>query len=254
MVLLHSRTLGEGKPLVMLHGLFGSGDNLGGIARILAEEYRVILIDLRNHGRSPHTDSMTYPEMAQDVIETMDNLGIGQACLFGHSMGGKTAMQLALTFPERFLKLVVGDIAPVVYSRHHDKILAGTRAIGEQAVKSRDEAQTLFSEYFDDPDVLGFLMTNWRRDQNGGWAWRHNWQVIERDYAHISAAPEGQPFPHPTLFLKGANSDYITSEHREDILRLFPQATVRIIEGTGHWLHAEKPELVARAVSRFLAA
>jgi esterase len=253
MVLLSSRTLGAGKPLVMLHGLFGSGENLGGIARILSEEYQVILIDLRNHGKSPHIDSITYAQMADDVIETMDHLGIEMAHLFGHSMGGKTAMQLALTYPDRVSKLVVGDIAPVMYSRHHDKILAGTREVGERGASSRDEARSLFSKYFDDPDVLGFLMTNWRRDTDGNWAWRHNWQVIERDYDHISAAPKGQPFEKPTLFVKGGNSDYITNEHKDEILRLFPQATVRIIEGAGHWLHAEKPELVARSILRFLA-
>lgn len=252
MVMLHSRERGQGEPLVLLHGLFGSGDNLGGIARQLEDDYTVISMDLRNHGRSPHASSISYQAMADDVIETMENLNVPKAAIFGHSMGGKVAMQLALTASGVVTKLIVADIAPVAYGRNHDGILEGMRAVKDAAPQSRDGAQDILNKFVKEPDVLSFLMTNWRRLENGRWGWRINLDVVVNKYQDIAAAPEGKPYQGPTLFIRGGNSDYIRPEHRDAILALFPQATVKTVEGTGHWLHAEKPDLVARVVSRFL--
>jgi len=245
---------GEGAPLVLVHGLFGSADNLGGIARLLAADYCVISVDLRNHGRSPHADGVSYREMSADVLAVMEKENIGSAHVFGHSMGGKTIMQLALDHPERIERMVVGDIAPVRYPPHHSKIFEGMRAVSLSGPASRKEAQEILEAYVPEREVLGFLMTNWRRGQNGAWRWRINLEAIEAGYDDIAAGNTGGPYGGEVLFLRGSLSDYIKPEHREIILSLFPKATVRTIEGTGHWLHAEKPDMVARAISRFLGA
>ena len=254
MMHLHYRERGEGPPLVMLHGLFGSADNLGGLARILAKEFHTITVDLRNHGRSPHSDRMSYSLMAEDVCALMDQLGLERAHVFGHSMGGKVAMQLALDCPSRVNKLVIADIAPVSYTHHHAAILDGMQAVAEAAPSSRKGAEDILRRYESEPAILSFLMTNWRRDTNGNWGWRHNLAAIRSEYAHIAAGNNGSGFKGDVLFLRGGLSHYIGAEHRDAILDLFPNATVRTIEGVGHWLHAEKPDMVARAVSRFLTA
>lgn len=249
---LYSRLRGDGPPLVMLHGLFGSGDNLGGLARILERHFQVLLVDLRNHGRSPHADSMTYVDMALDVFAAMDKAGFDTAPVFGHSMGGKVAMTMALQAGERVQSLIVGDIAPVRYSAHHDKILEGMKAVADAAPQSRAGAQSLLANYEPEPDVLNFLLTNWRRRQDGNWAWRINLNAIANRYDDIAAGAEQGHFNGPVLFLRGERSDYIRMDHRDKILALFPSATVKTIGGTGHWLHAEKPELVARSMMRIL--
>jgi len=252
MVELYTKIRGNGPWLVMLHGLFGTGDNLGGITRILENDFRILLVDLRNHGRSPHTPSMTYGEMAEDVFAAMDSENITDAYVFGHSMGGKTAMTMALLRPERVTKLVVGDIAPVPYDGHHARVLEGLDAVEKAGPQSRKEAEAVLATYVEEQGVLSFLMTNWRRKQDGRWGWRMNLDVILRKYSDIAAGMSNAVYGGPVLFLRGANSDYIQAQHRERILALFPEATVKTIGDTGHWLHAEKPELVARSVKRFL--
>ena len=248
---LFYRERGTGHPVLMLHGLFGSMENLGGLSRQLEQTYRVIGIDLRNHGRSPHTDTMNYSGMAADVLRLMDHLGLEQAHVFGHSMGGKTAMQLALTVPYRVSKLLVGDIAPVAYGNNHGDILTGMQKVATAAPDSRKGAQDILSAYVDEPAVLGFLLTNWRRLDTGVFGWRLNLDTIVRDYASIMTGNDGTPYEGPALFLRGGMSDYVMAGHRARILELFPKATSRTVEGTGHWLHAEKPDLVGRIIERF---
>jgi esterase len=249
---LYYREKGTGAPLMMLHGLFGSGDNLGGLARALEDDFRMILVDHRNHGCSPHEDSISYTEMAADVLAVMDREGIDKAHFYGHSMGGKVAMQLALDAPERVDHMVIGDISPVAYGPHHDSILDGMAAVDAAAPQNRQGAEDILASYVAEPDVLSFLLTNWRRDKDGTWRWRLNFKVIRDQYGAIAAAVEGNSVQIPILFLRGGDSDYVMAEHRDAILRLFPQASVRTVEGTGHWLHAEKPELVARIIKRYL--
>ncbi|WP_374763714.1 alpha/beta fold hydrolase [Yunchengibacter salinarum] len=250
---LFYRVKGDGPPVLLLHGLFGSADNLGALARSLEDDHRVVAVDLRNHGRSPHSDSMTYADMAADVLAVMDREGIDTADVFGHSMGGKVAMQMALSKGDRVRHLIVGDIAPVAYGRHHDRILEGLKAVDAARPNSRGKAQKMLAAYEKEPAIQSFLVTNWRRDtDSGAWGWRINLDGIIDNYEHIMDAVDGDSFNGPVLFIKGSESDYLTNGHRKRIMKLFPKATLRTVEGAGHWFHAEKPALTARLVRRFL--
>lgn len=248
---LHYRIKGEGEPVILLHGLFGSLDNLGSLARALSENYEVISVDMRNHGRSPHSPSMKYDELAADVIALMDALSIKDAYLFGHSMGGKTAMQVALNYPGRVKKLCVADIAPVAYSHHHKEILEGMRHVAERSPDNRRDVIELLRPFENEEAILTFIATNWRKDKTGKWGWRLNLEAITHDHMSIMAALSGEPYEGPVMFIRGGNSHYLLPEYRDKILELFPHAEVRTIEGTGHWLHAEKPDMFARTVKRF---
>ncbi len=249
---LFYRTRGEGEPLVLMHGLFGSLDNLGALVRGLEDSYKVIAVDMRNHGRSPHDDGMTYPLMANDIRRVLDRENVESAYVFGHSMGGKAAMQLALSALGRVKKLIVGDIAPVQYGTHHSRILEGMAEVACMAPDNRKGAQEILQAFESEPAVLSFLLTNWRKQDDGIWGWRLNLNAITKEYAHIASRLDGTPYDGPTLFIRGGNSDYITAEHRDEILSLFPKADVRTIEGTGHWFHAEKPDLTLRIIKRFI--
>jgi len=222
------------------------------LSRGLQDDYRVVGVDLRNHGRSRHALPHDTPTMAADVFEVMNREGIQATYLYGHSMGGKVAMQMALMAPSRVKGLIVGDIAPVAYPRHHDRIFEGMRALESHSFNSREEAAAFLSEYEQEPAVLSFLLTNLRRGDGGKLSWRIGLKFIEDDYDQIMKGNEGGPYDGPVLFLKGGDSDYITSEHRETIVSLFPNAKVRIIDSAGHWFHAEKPEMTLRLVKRFL--
>lgn len=255
MVDLFYREIGSGAPLILVHGLFGSSDNVGALARLLAEEYRVIVPDLRNHGRSPHTDHHSYSEMAADIFQLMDKLGMEDATLIGHSMGGKTVMQCALDQPERVNHLVVLDIAPVAYPPHHTRIFEGLFEVQRLAPASRNEVAKILNNYDDNPEVSGFLATNWRRNDAGTWGWRINLSVLHGQYDAIMQANTAGghgPYTGPVLFLAGALSDYMKPDQGDAIKALFPKAEAKVIQGVGHWLHAQKPELLARQILRFL--
>lgn len=257
---LHHRISGDGEPLILLHGLFGSLDNLGVIARGLQDKWQIHGLDQRNHGKSPHTDTMTYPEMADDVLAYMDAQGLKKAWVLGHSMGGKVAMQLALKAPDRIAGIIVADISPVTYQPRHDHVLEGLKAIDTAALKSRQDADRALSEHVEEAGVRQFLLKNLvavassEKDDSGArYRWRLNLPVIDQSYANLSAAPEGDgPYEGPVLFIKGADSAYIQTRHRETVAKLFPNADLRIIEGTGHWLHAEKPDTFVALCRRFL--
>ena len=249
---LYARQQGQGDPLISIHGLFGSQENLGMINRSLSERFCVHGLDVRNHGRSPHDDEMNYEVMANDVLEYMDDQGLDKVHLLGHSMGGKVVMTLALKAPDRVASLVVIDIAPVTYQqRRHDAILQGLSSIDLTTLASRSEADKQMQVFEPEKDIRQFLLKNLYRHE-GGFAWRVNLDSIVRQYEHIMAGQQSdQPFTGSTLFLKGAESDYIQPEYREQVMTLFPNASVRIISGAGHWVHAQKPELVARTILRF---
>lgn len=257
---LHHRISGEGEPLILLHGLFGSLDNLGVIARGLQDNWQIHALDLRNHGKSPHVETMTYSEMADDVLAYMDAQGLEKAAILGHSMGGKVAMQLALKAPERIAGIIVADISPVSYQPRHDHVLEGLKALDTSALRSRQDADRALSQYVDEAGVRQFLLKNLapvsadEKDGSGAsYRWRLNLPVIDRNYAELSRAPEGDgPYEGPVLFIKGADSAYIQTKHRDTIMGLFPNADLRIIEGTGHWLHAEKPDTFVALCRRFL--
>ena len=224
------------------------------INRSLSRDYCVHGLDLRNHGRSPHSPEMSYSLMADDVLEYMDDQSLQNVILLGHSMGGKVAMALALKAPERVSALVVIDIAPVTYRhRKHDDVLDGLSSIDVQSLQNRNDAEVQLAKYVTEKPVRQFLLKNLYRKKDGVFGWRVNLESIVEHYPEILAGQQStQSFQEQTLFIKGGASDYILPEYQDDTLKLFPQAQVRIIAGAGHWVHAEKPELVARTIQRFL--
>jgi len=250
---LYFRRAGEGEPLLLIHGLFGSLENLGALARPLAESFTVYSLDLPNHGRSPQVDSMSLASMTETLLAWLDEQKLGQVHLLGHSLGGKVAMELELRHPERVKNLAVLDIAPVDYPPHHNDVFAGLLALDTTQLQSRSEADHLLKAHVPEIAVRSFLLKNLVKDPQGGFAWRMNLPIIHRDYPQLIAANRrGASFGGNTLFIKGGNSDYLQAKYRDDILERFPKAAIKIVPDTGHWLHAEKPELVARLVKRFL--
>lgn len=249
---LYTDISGQGAPLVLIHGLFGSYENLGMIARQLADNFQIINVDLRNHGKSGHLSTMTYPQMAEDVLETLDKLDIRSANFLGHSMGGKVAMQIALTAPERVLKLVLADISPVVTAPRHQTILEALAALPIAELSDRREADPLLSNAVPELAVRQFLLKNLLK-VDGQLQWRFNLTALMANYPDILSAPIGNgPYIGPVLFVKGGDSDYIQASHQPIIQALFPNAKAKIIQGTGHWLHAEKPAAFAKIVRDFL--
>lgn len=239
--------------VVLLHGLFGASDNLNRLAKSLSETFRVHALDARNHGRSPHSDRMNYAVMAKDVMQYLDRHEIEKVLCVGHSMGGKTAMEMALAYPERIARLIVADIAPVKYPPHHQKIFEAFFAVDTDRVTSRSEVEAVFAEYISDSATRQFLLKSLVRGTNGEFNWRFNIDAIYKNYSHIIEAPGAKgPYTGEALFLAGERSDYILPEHRERILNLFPNARSKRIDGVGHWLHAEKPELFNSLCARFL--
>lgn len=254
---LHSKITGEGFPLLLIHGLFGMGDNLAMIARPLSQQFQVHALDLRNHGRSPRADSMRFVDMAADLTEYMAIQGIERAHLVGHSLGGKVAMQAALNTPSAVAKLVVADIAPVTYaSRGHDEIFAGIRAVKLADIASRRQAEESLGAFIDEAGVRQFILKNLYRHQDGRFDWRINVEALYDCYDQMRQAPEAEPgtvFEGETLFIRGGTSPYIQDDHWPLIQALFPRAQLAVIDGAGHWLHAEQPAEFNRLVSTFLS-
>jgi esterase len=252
---LHFTCAGDGPPVVLLHGLFGSGSNLGALARALRREFTVYAPDLPNHGRSDWLAELDLPLLAQLLQYWLQQQDLSSAAFVGHSLGGKVAMQLALDHPESVSSLVVADIAPVAYPPHHDAVFTALEAVAIAQCKSRDEAAQLMTSYLEEQDVVQFLLASLARNQQGNYDWRFNLQDIRQGYAGLRAAPQdGSPYEGPVLFIKGGESNYIQEENRANILALFPQAKVKVMPGCGHWLHAQQPRLFNGIVERFLRA
>lgn len=254
MTKLYSRVRGAGFPILVLHGLFGSSDNLGAVATALASNYETHAIDLRNHGRSFHDEEMDYSLMAEDIIEYMNSHNIDQAIVLGHSMGGKVSMSLALQFPERIKAIIVADISPVTYKggRHEDIFNALFNLYGAE-IKSRAEADQYLSEHVEEPGIRQFLLKNLKPIAGGGFELKLNLPAIKQSYEHIMAGQLAEkPYVGDVLFIAGADSDYIKMEHKEHTVSLFPKAQMKIIPGASHWLHAEKPEMFIGICERFL--
>jgi len=252
-IILNSKTFGDSsQSLVILHGLFGSLENWTSQARALSDEFAVTAMDLRNHGRSPHNGQMGYANMAQDVVATLDDLGIECAHILGHSMGGKTAMQLALDFPARAQTLTVVDIAPRQYGRRHDAIFDALTRLDLDALTSRQEADAAIMDAVPTIAVRSFLLKNLQRTDTG-FAWKMNLQVLLNEYPSITAAVTGNTaFKNRTLFIKGGESDYIQASDKLTILKLFTNAQAKTIARAGHWPHVEKAEIFTRIVRKFL--
>lgn len=242
---------GSGPPVVLLHGLFGSARNLGTVQRALAPLFRVIAMDARNHGASPHAPGMRYPVLAADVLETLDSLGIARAAVIGHSMGGKTAMVLAVMEPERVGRLLVADIAPVAYEHGNNAVVEAMRAITLRAGLTRAEAEAALSDAVIDPSVRTFLI------QNLQFGPQPHWRIGLDEIAAAIPDLEGwQPpsgaYSGPTLFVSGVRSDYVRPEHRPIIRALFPAARFVSVKHAGHWLHADNPAGFLSVVEAFL--
>lgn len=244
-----AQNLRNNSPIVLVHGLFGSLDNLGILARDLLADHDVIQVDMRNHGLSPRSDDMSYPAMAQDLLDTLDANQIEKATFIGHSMGGKAVMALTALAPERIDRLVAIDIAPVDYHvRRHDEIFAAINAVTSAGVSTRQQAATVMREYLHEEGVIQFLLKSF---VDG--AWRFNVPVLWEQYPHIVGWETIPAWEHPALFIPGGNSPYVTEAYRDDLLAQFPQAKAHVIAGAGHWVHAEKPDAVLRAIRRYLA-
>ncbi|MFD2719118.1 alpha/beta fold hydrolase [Hymenobacter monticola] len=257
MPLLHHLDQGQGRPLVILHGLFGTLDNWQSLARRWATEagMRVVSVDLRNHGRSFHSNEHTYDLMAQDVLELFDYLQLGpDTVLMGHSMGGKVAMRLALDNPERLAKLIVVDIAPRFSNmEHQDDIVAGLQAVDFSTCTNRQEADAALAKHIRSVGVRQFLLKNLYRREDNTFAWRINLPVLAAQLAAIGEETISKaPFLKPALFIRGGKSDYITAEDKlTGIPALFPNSQVATVVDAGHWVHAEKPEEVFELVKAF---
>ncbi len=249
----HLRTDTSQQPLIVLHGVFGSSDNWLTVGRRLSEHYEVFLLDLNNHGRSYHHDALSYEVMANDVRRFIDQQKLEDVALLGHSMGGKVAMQLALTHPTLLDHLIVVDIAPRAYPVHHDQILEGLRAIPLTEIEQRSEADAALRDYVPEAPIRQFLLKNLYRDESGQFAWRINLPVLHRDVEQIGQAITADTtYDGPTLFVKGAQSGYISAQDETDIVRLFPHSRVEAIADAGHWVHAEQPDALVALLTDFL--
>jgi len=250
---LHSKVLGSGRPVLILHGLFGSLDNWHSIGARLAESFRVYGVDLRNHGRSPHSPEMNYPLMAEDLRELISAGNLEKVSLIGHSMGGKVAMQFALSFQEQVEKLVVVDIAPRAYPPSHETIFKALLSLNLAQFKTRQQIQEALAADIPDVAVRQFLLKNLSRQAGGGFFWQNNLSAIHENYSHLIAGVEpGKTCDRPALFLRGEKSDYIRAEDEPLIRQLFPRAEVRTLVGADHWVHADVPETFLRNVQEFL--
>lgn len=250
---LHFQSVGEGKPLVILHGLFGSADNWRHIASALSAKRRVISVDLRNHGRSFHHARQTYPLMAEDLANLLDELELGRVDLLGHSLGGKVAMQFAQSFTERLDKLIVVDMAPREYTDEHSHIFKALMALELENFTSRTQISDALSSTVPDPAVRQFLLLNLQKEHDG-FRWRINLQALFCSYPGLlqQVVPDDS-VEIPALFISGADSSYVTEADWQQILQFFPQARQVVIDGAGHWVHADQPDIFLQQLDRFLA-
>jgi len=246
---------GQGAPLVLLHGLFGTARNWGAVQKALSTDYRVVALDLRNHGASPHTPSMDYAAQAGDVAETLATLGIKRAVVLGHSMGGKAAMMLALTRPELVSRLIIADIAPRPYPPALRAVVAALQALPLHAGLTRQEADQALRGAVPEAPIRSFLLQN-LRFETAPPSWRIGLTEIAAAMPEIEAfaPPPGARFEGSALAMAGALSPYIRAEDHAAFRALFPRISFVSIPRAGHWLHAENPEGFLAELRGFLSA
>ena len=250
---LHFKEFGQGRAVILLHGLLGSSDNWQPIALRLAESFHVFAVDQRNHGQSPHSNEMDYPLMAGDVNEFMTGRGLATAMVVGHSMGGKTAMQFALQFPERVEKLVVADMAPRAYVPAYTKIFAAQLGLDLKSFSTRQQIEDALAPEVPDLVLRRFLLKNLGRNSDGSFFWKINLRGLAENESKLCAPVSAPaPFTKPALFIRGGKSDYVNPEDEPLIRELFPQAEIATLAEAGHWVHADRPEEFVRRVLRFL--
>lgn len=251
---LHFRTLGEGPPLIMLHGLLGSLHNWLPLARKFAERFKVFAVDQRNHGLSPHSPDFGYDHMARDLHELMNAQGLTSAHVLGHSMGGKTAMQFALLYPDQVEKLVVVDISPKAHVPRQTGTLQALLALDLGKFQHRVEMDVALAGSVPDEELRQFLLTNVARDKAGSFHWKANLAAIWENRRLLGAALESErPCIKPALFIRGGRSDYVADADLDLIRRLFPQAVMQTIPEAGHWVHVDTPEEFTKVAMEFLA-
>jgi esterase len=252
--MLYSKIEGEGKPLVILHGFLGMSDNWKTLGTQYAQEgFQVHMLDLRNHGRSFHSDAFDYEIMVQDVFDYCQMNNLDKIDILGHSMGGKVAMLFATTYPEKVLKLLVADIGPKFYPQHHQPILEGLNAVDFSQKPSRSEVEEVLVKYIPDFGTRQFLMKSLYWKEPGQLAFRFNLEIFNKKIDQIGTALlENLTFEKPTLFLRGGNSSYILDGDFDNIKHHFPMAEIVTISDAGHWLHAENPKDFYRETISFL--
>ena len=266
-MLLNYRKYGQGHPLLILHGLYGSSDNWITIAKGLATHFEVYLLDQRNHGNSPHSPIHTYGSMREDLHEFMDHYHLEKAVILGHSMGGKTAMIFAAQYPERVTNLIVVDIAPKNYSElqqhtltsiDHSKIVDLMLHFNFAGLASRSQIDDLLSKQLPDIKIRQFLLKNLKRLPDRSFTWKLNIRAIAKHLKEIMDGIERDTFSQkqhitefPVLFIRGENSGYITEEDHKVIRSIFPYAEITTIPRSGHWVHAQQPSLLIKTIEYF---
>lgn len=253
---LHSKIIGKGKPLIILHGFLGMGDNWKTLAnQYSGEGFEVHLVDQRNHGRSPHEDAFSYELLAEDLNDYLELKSLEKANIIGHSMGGKTAMMFATMFPEKVEKLIVVDIAPKYYSPHHQDILQGLTVLSKAELTSRSDADEMLSEYVKIKGVRQFLLKNLYWKTKDKLALRMNLEALKANINEIGKSiPNNSTYDGEVLFIKGENSDYIIDDDREMINKHFKNNTIDSIKKAGHWVHAEQRKAFFETSLKFLKA
>lgn len=253
MSLLHSQIQGSGHPLFVLHGFLGMGDNWKSLANAFSSKFEVHLIDQRNHGRSFHSEDFSYELMVEDLVHYMDHHNISTAFMLGHSMGGKTVMLMSIEHPERVDRMIVADIAPRFYPRHHQFILEALNEVDFSKISSRSEIDDIFKKYIPENGIRQFLLKNVYRKEREQLAYRFNLESLEENIDEVGVElPPRSVSEVPALFMRGVNSGYITTQDETLIHAHFPNSTVVDIPEAGHWLHAENPQDFYKNVVQFL--
>lgn len=253
MILLHATIIGKGHPLIIAHGYFGMGDNWKSIATKFATHFEVHLLDLRNHGRSFHSDDFNYDLMVEDVLFYIKHNQLKNVILLGHSMGGKMAMQFAVTYPEYLSKLIVVDIAPKYYPPHHEAILTALNSVNFDKISSRREVSDIFKKYIDEESVIQFLLKNVYWESKTQLAFRFNLESLTENNNEVGEAlPSFTNFDKPVLFLKGDSSGYVSTDDTPLIKVHFSKAKIVTIENASHWVHADNPTQFYEAVFNFI--
>lgn len=251
---LFYRVLGEGSPIIIMHGLFGSSDNWLTFAKKLAENHKVYLLDLRNHGQSPQASIHNYETMCEDLNEFIDDHNLFEPTLIGHSMGGKLAMKFAVKYGDMISKLVVIDISPKYYKPHHQKYLAALNALDLNTISSRIEADETIQKFIPELGVRQFLLKNLYRDENNQFKWRMNLSVLSEQIENIGEGLDASNrFRKPTLFVKGELSDYITDDDEVMAHWIFPHCKIETVAQAGHWIQADKPLELLQLLEEFLS-
>lgn len=250
--MLYHKEFGSGSPIIILHGLFGFSDNWQTIAKALSEQHLVVTPDLRNHGRSPHANSHTYLEMAEDLRAFMEAQWMFSATVMGHSMGGKVAMQLALHYPEMVERLIVVDMAPGAAEDNHSDIFKALLGLNLSDIQTRAEIESYLATRIEEVGTRQFLLKNITRDTDGRFSWKMNLPVLWKHFSDILAPVSGPPFHKPTLFVRGARSHYLKDSDFPLIQSLFPRAEIVTIPDAGHWVHADQPAALLEVLRAFL--